>query len=349
MFDTSSPYVVKKQFGERPGDSLAAHEPVARNVTTAWVVFLSAKIRGSADYVASATMRWVMAANISTNSIPAMNFRVMWQSRSIKTARPETRGACSREEYGYLHDVFYHEQAETARRTRPRRPCGESQDWVRRLCRAGVSDLPRLSPPAVVAAEEHAIPGGKLMPVPGNTGLFGAAAELSAAAGCSGLARRCRTVTQRGWRRSERPTASVLGEEEPALETVLKASRRAYPAVLLADDNLWRTCKGKRKANMALSPEESRVLRSPVVRWDERRAYGRIPDVHQRTRRSGKTTILQYPVHGVSILSTTRARRVHRHLLHLPTRRLCEIHVVCAQTAPLRSQLVHYEGDAGSS
>src|SRR5262249_17369711 len=41
---------------------------------------------------------------------------------------------------------------------------------------------------------------------------------------------------------------------------ILRASRRAYPALILADDELWIDLEKESLANMALSPEETEVL-----------------------------------------------------------------------------------------
>ncbi len=70
--------------------------------------------------------------------------------------------------------------------------------------------------------------------------------------------------------------------------TVLRSSRRAYPALVLADDELWLDLERDPVANMALSPEESEVLESA------RRSQDAFPLFINGRAGSGKSTILQY-------------------------------------------------------
>lgn len=69
---------------------------------------------------------------------------------------------------------------------------------------------------------------------------------------------------------------------------VLRASRRAYPALIFADDELWIDLEKEPVANMALSPEESEVLEST------RTAQQPFPLFINGRAGSGKSTILQY-------------------------------------------------------
>jgi hypothetical protein len=70
--------------------------------------------------------------------------------------------------------------------------------------------------------------------------------------------------------------------------TVLRFSRRAYPAIVLADDDLWIDLESETVANMALSPEESEVLESA------RGTDNPFPLFINGRAGSGKSTILQY-------------------------------------------------------
>lgn len=71
-------------------------------------------------------------------------------------------------------------------------------------------------------------------------------------------------------------------------ELLLKASRRAYPATVLTDDELWIDLEREEIANMALSPEESEVLKSA------RHSDTPFPLFINGRAGSGKSTILQY-------------------------------------------------------
>jgi len=83
-----------------------------------------------------------------------------------------------------------------------------------------------------------------------------------------------------------REIAASLEGKTP--EQVLRISRRAYPAIILADDNLWIDLENESQANMALSPEESEVLESA------RKSERPFPLFINGRAGSGKSTILQY-------------------------------------------------------
>lgn len=72
------------------------------------------------------------------------------------------------------------------------------------------------------------------------------------------------------------------------LAHIIRSSRRAYPAYMLADDDTCVEIEKEPVANMALSPEESEVLLSA------RRTEGAFPLFVNGRAGSGKSTILQY-------------------------------------------------------
>ena len=76
--------------------------------------------------------------------------------------------------------------------------------------------------------------------------------------------------------------------EDKGADAIPPLSRRAYPALILADDELWIDLEKEPVANMALSPEESEVLQS------SRRSEHAFPLFINGRAGSGKSTILQY-------------------------------------------------------
>lgn len=72
------------------------------------------------------------------------------------------------------------------------------------------------------------------------------------------------------------------------VDALLQESRRAYPAIVLADEQLWLDLEVEQLANMALSPEETEVLDST------RRSESPFPLFINGRAGSGKSTILQY-------------------------------------------------------
>lgn len=77
-----------------------------------------------------------------------------------------------------------------------------------------------------------------------------------------------------------------VGDEK----AMLRACQRAYPAVILADDDLWIDLEKEPLANIALSPEESELLES-VRKSDPQSGF---PLFINGRAGSGKSTILQY-------------------------------------------------------
>ena len=77
-------------------------------------------------------------------------------------------------------------------------------------------------------------------------------------------------------------------ESEVSKETILKFSLRAYPLLILADQESWFEIQNDREANLALSPEESEILES-VHSTD-----GGFPIFINGRAGSGKSTILYY-------------------------------------------------------
>jgi len=204
-----------------------------------------------------------------------------------------------------LHDVFYHEQR-TARRT-PREEdlVAESQD--------GCGDVPTgvfrittpFSPQAVVAAEGMPIPRRQADARAGKPGYSVLLRNFSAALGLPRLGAPVQDSDTAGLEEDPRDLRERARRGRTRRwKPVLKASRRAYPAVLLADDNLWMNLQRETQANMALSPDriESSGAR-PSCDGDERRAYGGFPMFHQTDAPEAGDNHPPIPVHGVSILS----------------------------------------------
>ncbi|MCS6997490.1 MAG: ATP-binding domain-containing protein, partial [Casimicrobiaceae bacterium] len=97
-------------------------------------------------------------------------------------------------------------------------------------------------------------------------------------------------------KQSETDARELVGRIEAANQTMdaddstalLRVARRAYPALVLADDDLWTDLESEVVANLALSPEEAKVFRSV------RGSQTRFPLFINGRAGSGKSTILQY-------------------------------------------------------
>jgi len=84
-----------------------------------------------------------------------------------------------------------------------------------------------------------------------------------------------------------------IGLKDVTDEEVLRHSARTYPIYLLEDEDGWEAVQRDSEANMALSPEETRILES--VRFKQKRnAETGYPLFINGRAGSGKSTILQY-------------------------------------------------------
>lgn len=83
---------------------------------------------------------------------------------------------------------------------------------------------------------------------------------------------------------------AILSAEEKEItkETILQNSLRAYPLLILADQESWFEIQNDRESNLALSPEESEILESAHA------TDGGFPIFINGRAGSGKSTILYY-------------------------------------------------------
>jgi len=283
------PYIVKKKFGEYAGRLIAAHEAVGDDSV---VVFLSAMIRGTGDYEAFSDDAEKYGRQHFQELYSASQLAKYVEQRKHKDP-PPPKPPVAEDEYGYLHDVLH--RAHGGDGGAPEEDLvAESQDWVQRCSEPAFQNYHAFFHQTVVAAENHEESGGKVVPVPGKTG-YSVLLRNFPRLRLLWLGAPVKDGDKESMERLRKTYASVLDEEEPSLETVLKASRRAYPAVLLADDNLWMNLQKETEANMALSPEESKVLRSARrMSGPDGVLTGGFPMFINGRAGSGKTTILQY-------------------------------------------------------
>ena len=86
---------------------------------------------------------------------------------------------------------------------------------------------------------------------------------------------------------------SVLESDEVSYEDVLKNSRRQYELGILDSPEDWERLQKDEEANLALSPEEARILDDFVENVSDR-SISRFPLFINGRAGSGKSTILQY-------------------------------------------------------
>jgi hypothetical protein len=285
------PYLVKKKFGEYAGRLVAAHVPVGEDSV---VVLLSALIKGTHDYDNFSEH----AVEYGRQNLEHLYINKNWaayvdERKAVDPPKP--KAAVGEDEYGYLHDVLHHASASGTSAEAPEEDlvC-ESSDWVERCAGPTFQNWHALLHEAVIKAANHDPTGGKLVPVPGKSE-WSVLLRNFPQYQLLWLVAPVIVDDKEALEAIRTKYGKVLNAESPSMEDVLKASRRAYPAVLLADANMWMNLQKEAQANMALSPEESKVLRSARrTMGPDGDLTGGFPMFINGRAGSGKTTILQY-------------------------------------------------------
>lgn len=83
----------------------------------------------------------------------------------------------------------------------------------------------------------------------------------------------------------------ILDPTQLDAEKIVPRSRRAYPAIIACDENTWIQVQNSNEANLALSPEEEKILESLLTLDNDGPKY---PLFINGRPGSGKSTILQY-------------------------------------------------------
>ncbi|MBN2034494.1 MAG: hypothetical protein JW836_14565 [Deltaproteobacteria bacterium] len=82
----------------------------------------------------------------------------------------------------------------------------------------------------------------------------------------------------------------IIEQDVCSEESILKHCRRSYPSYILADEQMWKSIQKNDVGNIALSPEESKILEAVISRTGDRL----FPLFINGRPGSGKSTILQY-------------------------------------------------------
>ncbi len=267
------PYLVKKKLGSRQGRLIAEQVQVGSHSV---LVFHTVLIRGNRDYAD------FVAGPIEYGR---RQFRDKLQSRELeqyvneRTAMtpPPTKAVPTAFEYRMLYDAFTHHAGMDSEDL-----IFETRDWVDQVRSERISkQLALFSRPCfdLLSCE---------------MGIQFVAVKDKPGWGVWGLRKPGRAVllavsTGDNAESSATKAKETAGRFENASdEAILKECRRAYPALILADDELWIDLEREPVANMALSPEETRVLQSA------RSGNHPFPLFINGRAGSGKSTILQY-------------------------------------------------------
>ncbi|MGH8549956.1 MAG: hypothetical protein ACREEM_01155 [Blastocatellia bacterium] len=274
------PYLVKKQFGARQGRLVAERHSVNHSETDHTViVFVAVLIRGERAYDSEfgKDPRTYGERHFRGRFSPEQ-LQAMVDER-LRQDPPEEKPAPSTEEYGYLYQVLgqHGRQGDEI-------VC-ESADWVRRMAEAPfknwhASFYQALEP----GIETDELDIGRVA-VPGKPN-WGILVRRFVPERILFLCGPFADATGEEELRSR--YANLLRSETVTQESIIRASKRAYPEIVLLEGDLWLELQKESLGNLALSPEETEILESALHK------EGAFPLFINGRAGSGKSTILQY-------------------------------------------------------
>jgi tetratricopeptide (TPR) repeat protein len=265
------PYLVKKKLGGRQGRLIADLRPVGDHAV---VVFLAVLIRGSRAYEDEFASDPITYGKQHFNDLLDIDRFVEERTRTQPVPiRPDPTAP----EYGLLYGAFAHHRNSVADDL----VC-ETKEWVEQITQERISkQLALFCEPCLSALKLGQ--GLHFISVSSKQGWGVWALRIE---GRLLLITLATETTSSKAEEFARKTAAELDGKDAI--TVLRSSRRVYPALILADDELWIDLEKEPVANMALSPEESEVLESA------RHSENPFPLFINGRAGSGKSTILQY-------------------------------------------------------
>jgi hypothetical protein len=268
------PCLVKKKLGQRQSRLIADARHFGEHTV---IVFLAIMIRGSRAYEDEFNRAPQAYWEQYFRDLVSPEELTRYIQERTATAPPPAKPNPGEIEYAFLYGAFTHHEDSAAEDM----VC-ESREWVDQVTQDRIAkQLALFCKPCL---EALSLPSGlHFVEVPGKPH-WGVWAMRS-----PGRLLLMTTSTE-STADSARELAHELAKklEGKDATAIIRASRRAYPALVLADDDLWIDLEKDPIANMALSPEESEVLESA------RRSEHPFPLFINGRAGSGKSTILQY-------------------------------------------------------
>lgn len=275
MFDPfPPPYLVKKKLGSRQGRLIADLRTVGDHAV---IVFLGVLIRGDREYEVEFVRDPHGYGQQHFNGLVTETDLQEFLEERTRTSPPTPKPEPSASEYEYLYSALT-AHADSV----PDDLICETKEWVVQVAQERIArQLVLLYRPCLDALSRE--PGLHFVPVSGKPGwgiwAWRTPSQLVL------LLPATDTNADEIEAQARQMAAAFEGSDATA---ILRASRRAYPALILAEDELWIDLEKEPIANIALSPEESEVLESA------RRTENPFPLFINGRAGSGKSTILQY-------------------------------------------------------
>ena len=267
------PYLVKKKIGGKQKRLVAERRAVGDHAV---IVFLAVLIRGSRVYQDGFAKEPVAYGRQHLN-LASDDEIARYVDERTRTQPPPPKATPNDIEYSFLYSAFSHHQDASADGF-----VWETAEWVSQVSQERISkQLALLYQPCLEALDKQ--PGLHFLPVESksNWGVWALRREEHLLLLCP--------ATDKTAEHAKECAKKIAKElEDKGADAIRQFSRRAYPSLILADDELWIDLEKEPVANMALSPEESEVLQSA------RRSEHAFPLFVNGRAGSGKSTILQY-------------------------------------------------------
>lgn len=278
LFDPfPQPYMVKKKLGGRQGRLVAEWRSVDAHVVA---IFLEVMIRGDREYD-QFQKDPVGYGGRRLSGLFDDGDLCRAVARATQTDAPMLRAEPSAAEYGLIHDAFSRDP-----NTSPDALVCETADWVAAITNErNVGKHSRIAELCLNAIDGTDADAPHLIEDPARRGLGVWALRRGERVMLASLS--TPDTSEEAKTTAMRVHGDLAKSGDPQTE-MLRLSRRAYPAVILTDEELWSELEKETVANLALSPEETQVLESV------RRAEDAFPLFINGRAGSGKSTILQY-------------------------------------------------------
>ena len=267
------PYLVKKKLGGRQGRLIADFCTVQGHSV---VRFLSIMIRGNREYDLFSENPGQYGSTKFANVVEDGELERFVGKRTQEAPAP-SKPTASSEEYGFLFGVFGRRETDFGDEL-----VFETEEWLSQVSADRIAkQLALLCEPCREALGKDG--GLHRVPVPARSGWAVWAFREPGRLLLLSLG------TEHNGPKAEENAHRIAEQlSNGGSDGIPRVSRRAYPALLLADDELWIDLEGDALANLALSPEETSALES--ARSPERP----FPLFINGRAGSGKSTILQY-------------------------------------------------------
>ncbi len=268
------PYLVKKKLGGRQGRLIARLHSQGDHAV---IVFLAIMIRGDKAYEDHFAVDPVGYGKQHFSHLVSDNDLAAYIDERTRVKPPPAKPKPNEAEYGFLYGAFAHRQ-----NAADEYMVYETIQWKEAVAEERIANqLVRFAQPCLEALSKDS--GIHLLDIPSKTG-WGLWVHRS-----KNRLLLITPVTDTTSEKAAKIVDSYRGQlEGDDLTHIIRSSRRAYPAYMLADEDTWVEIEKEPVANMALSPEESEVLLSV------RRTEGAFPLFVNGRAGSGKSTILQY-------------------------------------------------------